>query len=224
MMSDLKEKTFLAHASHELKTPLTIIRGFAETLLEGPFLAEEKKQEILHKIVRTTERLDRLIQSLLLLEEAEHLHLQNRCDLRVSLENCCQSLLEAHPAACLHVNLGDAPIWVTAHPDLLESAFMNLLENAVKYSPQTPVLHVETKSSGSWVQVSIRDQGIGIPQADLPRIFERFYAVDKGLSRKMGGVGLGLFLVKKIVERHGGKIEVSSELGQGSEFRVFLQC
>lgn len=214
----------LAHTAHELKTPITIIRGFAEILLEVPHLEEEKRQEILQRIVQTTERMERLIQNLLLLEEAKNLspHLQNRCDLRACIENCCQLLLLAYPSVHLHVNMSDAPIWILAHPFLLESVFMNLLENGVKYSSEYPVLHIEMKKVDSWVKVSIRDEGIGIASKDLPHIFDRFYTVDKGLSRKMGGVGLGLFLVKTIVEKQGGRIEVSSELGRGSEFTVFF--
>lgn len=215
-------KDFIANASHELKTPITIIRGFAETLRDAPRLSAPVQKEILEKIVRTTERLDNLVKSLLMLADAENFSTSKfrPCDFRAILDHCHHLLLMAHPSVQVALDSNPQPIWLFADRDLLELAVMNLLENAVKYSSSPSSIAIEIRTSDAWVEISFQDRGIGIPAFDLPRIFDRFYTVDKAHSRKTGGAGLGLSIVKTIIEKHGGMIFADSEVGKGSVFTI----
>lgn len=216
-------KDFIANASHELRTPITIIRGFAETLNDFPNMSPDMVRNITKKIVRTSERLDKLIKSLLTLADIEHLSEKRfvTVDLASLAENCKHMLLTAHPE--VQFTLKTAPnIYVQADADLLDLALMNLLENAVRYSSIPAQIELSIEKQGNDVAACVTDHGIGIPSQDLPHIFGRFYTVDKARSRKSGGSGLGLSIVKTIVEKHSGKVTVSSELGKGSVFQIVL--
>jgi signal transduction histidine kinase len=217
-------KDFIANASHELKTPITIIRGFAETLQDLPDISKEMLRDITAKIVKTCGRLDKLVKSLLTLSDIENLPLErfHLVDLVAIAENCKHLVAAAHRDArlTLHSALNRAPL--LADSDLLELALMNLLDNAVKYSPSPAQIEIQIAQADSQVCVKIRDQGIGIPEADIPHIFERFYTVDKARSRKSGGAGLGLSIVKTIIEKHGGWVSVESQPGKGSTFTITL--
>lgn len=217
-------KDFIANASHELRTPITIIRGFAETLQDLPDLSKEMLHEITEKIVRTCGRLDKLVKSLLTLADIENLSEQNfrTNDFVLIAENCRHLLLTAHPGVEVQfeTELDHAPI--LADGDLIDLAIMNLLENAVKYSQGPAKISMKIQQVAHQVQLIVQDAGIGIPEMDLPHIFNRFYTVDKARSRKSGGAGLGLSIVKTIVEKHNGSMSVFSELGKGSEFRMCL--
>jgi PAS domain S-box-containing protein len=217
-------KDFIANASHELRTPITIIRGFAETLQDLPELSEEMLREITEKIVRTCIRLDKLVRSLLTLSDIENLS-QDRfkpTDLILLAENSKHHLLAANPTVqiAIHTDLEVAPI--VADADLLELAIINILENGMKYSAGVPHIEMTLEQKGHEVSLCIQDKGIGISQADLAHIFDRFYTVDKARSRKSGGAGLGLSIVKTIVDKHKGRIAVTSELGRGSRFTLTL--
>jgi PAS domain S-box-containing protein len=217
-------KDFIANASHELRTPITIIRGFAETLQDLPELSQEMLHEITEKIVRTCVRLDKLVRSLLTLSDIENLS-QDRfkpADLVLIAENCRHHLLAANPSVkiALKTEVESAPI--IADADLLELAILNILENGVKYSAESAQIEMDVCLRGDEVELKITDRGIGMSAADLPHIFDRFYTVDKARSRKSGGAGLGLSIVKTIVEKHKGKISVTSELGQGTVFTIIL--
>lgn len=218
-------KDFVANASHELKTPITIIKGFAETLQDIPHLSKEMLGEITEKIVRTCGRLDRLVKSLLTLSDIENFSEDRFCayDLFSLVEECKEILLAAHPEVSLEIQKMCPKVSILVEPDLLELAIMNLLENAVKYSPTPAQIKVLLElSDADHVRIVIRDYGIGIPEKDLPHIFDRFYTVDKARSRKSGGAGLGLSIVKTVIDKHKGNIKVSSELGKGSCFVVTL--
>lgn len=217
-------KDFVANASHELRTPITIIRGFAETLQDIPNLSPKMLKEITGKIVRTCERLNHLVKSLLVLADVENLSAQRLkpTDLVPLLENCAHTLLMAHPTVHLLIKNKLARSLVAADSDLLDLAIMNLLENSVKYSNAPAQIEITLEQIGSVVQLSVIDKGIGIPRPDLAHIFERFYTVDKARSRKSGGAGLGLSIVKTIVEKHKGSFNVSSEVGRGSAFTLFF--
>jgi signal transduction histidine kinase len=217
-------KDFIANASHELRTPITIIRGFAETLQDLPELSQEMLNEITEKIVRTCGRLDKLVKSLLTMADIENLsddRLRN-CDLVILAENCKHLLLTAHPdvQVAMKSDVYRAPI--VADSELLDLAIMNLLENAVKYSPHPAQIEISIQKAENAIQLSVKDKGIGIPDPDLPHIFDRFYTVDKARSRKSGGAGLGLSIVKTIIEKHKGAVKVTSELGKGSTFTISL--
>lgn len=217
-------KDFIANASHELRTPITIIRGFAETLHDLPTLSQEQYREITDKIVRTCGRLDKLVKSLLTLSDIENLsedRLQS-ADLVTIAENCKHLILTAHREA--HIALvSDLPrANIKADGDLIDLAISNLLENAIKYSHQPAFIEMHIRSDGKEVYLDIKDRGIGIPETDIPHIFDRFYTVDKARSRKSGGAGLGLSIVKTVIDRHGGYITVASELGKGTTFTISL--
>lgn len=217
-------KDFIANASHELRTPITIIRGFAETLQDLPELSETMMREITEKIVRTCGRLDKLVRSLLTLADIENIS-QDRfvpVDLVLLVDNCRHFLLAAHPEVQVLIQTDEERLRVSADSDLLELAVMNLLENAVRYSPSPAQIKIKLFREGSDAHLSIEDQGIGISETDLPLIFGRFYTVNKARTRKSGGAGLGLSIVKTIVEKHQGRIQVVSELGKGSVFTLIF--
>lgn len=216
-------KNFIANASHELRTPITIVRGFAEMLQNVSRLSPQTMVDITNKIVRTCDRLDKLVKSLLTIADLEHFS-ESRfrvCNLSSLIENCKHLLLTAYPDVRLTVS-DIEEISVLGDFDLLDLAIMNLLENAVKYSLPPAHIQIAAHLIDSSVHICFQDQGIGIPEVDLPHIFDRFYTVDKARSRKSGGAGLGLSLVKTIIEKHRGTIKVESILGKGTIFTIVL--
>ncbi|MBF8263886.1 MAG: phoR [Parachlamydiales bacterium] len=217
-------KDFIANASHELRTPITIIRGFAETLHDLPQLSQAQTKEITEKILKTCIRLNALVKSLLILADIENLHEDQfqSVDLIAIAENCKQLLLVAQPTVKISIERKTDQALILADGDLLAMAIMNLLENAVKYSPVPAQIEMLIEPSNDQVLLSIKDRGIGIPETDLHRIFDRFYTVDKARSRKFGGTGLGLSIVKTIIQKHRGEVTVISHLGEGSTFTARL--
>lgn len=218
-------KDFVANASHELKTPITIIRGFAETLHDNPELPQEMMSQILSKIVRNCDRMTHLIKDLLTLSDIENIPESRleECNMVQIAENCRDMVLNVHPNAHIEINdYSRSGIHIVADPSLMELALMNLMENAAKYSNPPAQIKVTLEDAGEWIKISVADQGIGIPEADLDHIFEKFFTVDKAHSRKMGGSGLGLSIVKTIIEKHFGQISVESELGKGTIFVILL--
>lgn len=219
-------RDFIANASHELKTPITIIRGFAETLYDHPELSRKVYREITEKIVSNCGRMDTLVKNLLTLAAVDERLPRSRlqeCDLIDLSEQAIQTILAVHPSAKITVEeKGEPPFHLMADSDLILQAILNLLDNAAKYSkpPAQVIILIEKQESD--MHITITDKGIGIPHEDLDRIFERFYAVDKSHSRSMGGSGLGLSIVERIIEKHQGTIEVSSELGKGTSFHLTL--
>lgn len=217
-------KDFVSNASHELRTPITIIRGFAETLQDLPELSPEMLGDITEKIVRNCHRMDTLVRSLLTLADIENLSSArfHACELISLIEGCCHILLSLHPEVKITFEQNLENLTVPADRDLLELAVMNLLENAVKYSPAPASITITLSQKERETEFSIRDKGIGIPEGDLEHVFERFFTVNKAHSRRLGGAGLGLSIVKTIIEKHDGSISVCSKLGEGSTFRVLL--
>lgn len=214
-------KDFVANASHELKTPLTSIRGFLETLLDGAYEDRETTKKFLTIINQEAERLNYLVADILDLSKLEsgETEINKRpVDLKdlfseivVSVGNRLkekQLVLEEQ----IEANL----IW--GDEELLREVILNLLDNAIKYTHEGGRILIGSRETDEGTEVFVSDNGIGIPKESLPRLFERFYRVDKGRSRAMGGTGLGLSIVKHIVERHGGTVSVESELGKGSRF------
>jgi two-component system phosphate regulon sensor histidine kinase PhoR len=216
-------KTFVANASHELRTPITIVRGFAEMLQNVLELSPETMIDITAKIVRTCDRLDKLVKSLLTIADLEHFSLDRfrLCSVKSLIENCHHLLSIAYPQVRCRVSC-DENLFVLGDFDLLDLAIMNLLENGVKYSSSSSEIRLDVGHKERFVTISVRDEGIGIPSSDLPYIFDRFYTVDKARSRKSGGAGLGLSIVKTIVEKHLGSVSVISEYGQGTTFTITL--
>lgn len=218
-------KDFVANASHELRTPITIIKGFAETLQDIPQMSREMLVDIIEKIVRNCERMENLIKNLLTLADIDNIP-ENRfkeCNLVALLENCRYMVMSVYPTAKVTIEKTTDNVTIFADSDILELALMNLLDNAAKYSKQPAEIKILLDLvDEEEVTLTISDRGIGIPPQDLEHIFERFYTVDKAHSRKLGGAGLGLSIVKTIIEKHGGVITAKSTLGEGTTFTIVL--
>ena len=223
-------RDFVANVSHELKTPITSIRGFVETLLEGGAISDpEHAEKFLGIIGRQADRLGAIIEDLLSLsrieQEAEQgkIHLVGgriRGILNAALQVCSTRAEEKQ----ISVNLScPEDLRARVNAPLLEQALVNLIDNAVKYSEAGSSVQIEAGQKNGQVVIKVTDQGAGIPKEHLSRLFERFYRVDASRSRKMGGTGLGLAIVKHIAQAHGGKVDVTSTTGQGSTFSIFLQ-
>lgn len=218
-------KAFVANASHELKTPITVIRGFAETLHDNEDLPRKTVQEVTGRIVDNCRRMTSIIKNLLTLADIENLPSfrvspHNMVDL---VRNCSITVRSLRPEAAISIQHDeDESYEVGIDGSLIEMALTNLLDNSAKYSEGPPQIDVRLTRKNIWLQIEVRDRGIGIPEADLEHIFQRFYRVNKAHSTKLGGSGLGLSIVETIVNKHLGKIEVQSTLGKGSSFTIFL--
>ena len=218
---------FAANVSHELKTPLTSIRGFVETLQNGALENPPMAQKFLRIIMMETERLTRLINDILSISKLES------GDDEVSVERLRLDKMAYDVADMLSIHAGEKEVTINCHmnkqpvnimgnSDRVEQMLINLIENAIKYNKPGGSVTVQVFSNGEEANVAISDTGIGIAEENLPRLFERFYRVDKGRSRQMGGTGLGLAIVKHIIRSMGGEIEVHSKLGEGTEFLITL--
>lgn len=218
-------KDFIANASHELKTPITIIRGFAETLHDNPDLDPTIFEEITSKIVKNCERMGTLIKDLLTITDIERIP-ETRlfdCDLLDLVEKCVESIHDAFPEAKIQIHYSpDKDFNLLADPNLLDLAITNLLTNAIKYSDSPAEVTVFLEEEGGFIRLAVQDKGIGIPEQDINHVFQRFYQVDKARSKKVGGSGLGLSIVEMIVNKHFGRIEVQSEFGKGTTFTLVL--
>jgi two-component system phosphate regulon sensor histidine kinase PhoR len=218
-------KEFVANVSHELRTPLTSIRGFAETLRDGAMLDPVKGPEFLAIIERHADQLTNLIADLLELSRLES-HPDLPQGVLLDLGSAARRAIELlGPSAEkkgheLIVQVDPELPVVFGNAGYLERAVANLVENAVKYTPERGRIAVSVTEQGPYVVVEVSDNGIGIPADDIPRIFERFYRVDRSRSRDMGGTGLGLSIVKHVAQAHRGLVEVSSAPGAGSSFKL----
>ncbi|MDP1880933.1 MAG: ATP-binding protein [Parachlamydiaceae bacterium] len=217
-------RDFIANASHELKTPITVIRGFAEALHDNEDVTKEMRELMTGKIVKSCIRMTSLIKDLLTLADIENIpHSRlSYCDVVELVKRCGIMLLEAHPDANFKIEQKQDKIGLVVDADLLELAIMNLIENAAKYSKPPAQITVTLDEALEEVYIKIQDKGIGIPEVDQEHIFDRFYTVDKAHSQKMGGSGLGLSIVKTIIEKHFGTIHLESELGKGTTFIIRL--
>jgi len=216
-------RDFVANVSHEFRTPLTAIQGFSETLLGGAMNDPQNRDRFLGIILEHARRLARLTDDLLMLSkmDADRLELELR---RLPVEQLVAGCVEtAQPRAVekdlrLSVNLGQKLPDIAGDRRRLTEVLQNLLDNAIQYTPAGGQIMVSAERHDGDVVFTVSDTGIGIPQADQPRIFERFYRVDVARSREVGGTGLGLSIAKHLMEAHGGRLWVESEVGQGSQF------
>jgi two-component system phosphate regulon sensor histidine kinase PhoR len=222
-------REFVANVSHELRTPLTAIKGYAETLLGGGLTDPARAAEFVEVIARHTERLGALIEDLLDLAAVEQG--EARVELAsvplgdvVSQAEAVVRAAAAEKGLAVQVELPDALPQVRADRDRLAQVLINLLDNAVKFTPPGGRVGVAAGSSNGLVTIAVSDTGVGIPPGDLPRIFERFYRVDRSRDRREGGTGLGLAIAKHLTQAMGGQIEVESRPGSGSTFRVTLRA
>ncbi len=221
-------RDFAANVSHELKTPITSIKGFVETLLDGAMQEPENALSFLQIIARHADRLNEIIDDLLSLSRIEQDSEQGKIalssgGLKAVLDNAVQVCRERAAAKDIEINLtcpDDLAAAISA--PLLLQAVVNLIDNAVKYSQPARPVQVEARRETGEVVILVRDQGPGIAPEHLPRLFERFYRVDPGRSRKVGGTGLGLAIVKHIAQAHGGYVTLESAPGAGSTFLIHL--
>jgi two-component system, OmpR family, phosphate regulon sensor histidine kinase PhoR len=216
-------RDFVANVSHEFKTPLTAIQGFAETLLAGAVDDPENRGRFLGIILEHSRRLARLTDDLLKLSkmDADRLEIEIR---RLGVAQLMESCLETAQRRATEKDIRISVNFPQHMPDiagdrrLLTEVLQNLLDNATQYTPRGGQIMVSVETNAHEAVISVADTGIGIPQSDQPRIFERFYRVDVARSREVGGTGLGLSIAKHLVEVHGGRIWVESEVGRGSQF------
>jgi two-component system phosphate regulon sensor histidine kinase PhoR len=213
---------FIANVSHELKTPLTSIKGFVETLLGGALKDKENSRHFLEIIQSHTERLNNLVNDLLSLSYLESREIQ--LDLEVfNLKDLVDEVMSGFAVRLKNRSIAvrndlSGDLSVKADKEKIEQTITNLIDNAVKFNKEKGHLKIYAKEEDNEVKIIIEDSGAGIPTKDIPRIFERFYRVDKTRSRELGGTGLGLSIVKHIVELHSGKVGVESTEGLGSKF------
>jgi two-component system phosphate regulon sensor histidine kinase PhoR len=220
-------REFVANVSHELRTPLSIFRGYLETLLDDPQQPPGELLRILEIMERHSDRLNALVEDVLSLARLESPGAEldlSEVDLAELLHSIMRDWEKRFKARQLKFHLevpGNLPL-LEADENRLQEIIYNLLDNAVKYSQPGGTISLRAAIAGDRVRVSVADQGIGIREADLPRIFERFYRADKGRSRELGGTGLGLSIAKHIVQLHGGAVEAESEPGKGTTISVLL--
>ena len=218
---------FVANVSHELRTPLTTIKGYAETLLEGA-LKEEVAPQFVQVIKKHTDRLTKIVEDLLMLSKIESKEFQLKIEV-IPLPDFINDVIDfvKEAAEKKKVSISQSKITsslaVEADRNYLEQVLINLLDNAIKYTHEGGRVTISAiEKDQREIQFSIEDNGIGIPKEDIPRIFERFYRVDKGRSQELGGTGLGLSIVKHLVQAHGGRIWVESQIEKGTTFYFTL--
>jgi two-component system, OmpR family, phosphate regulon sensor histidine kinase PhoR len=220
-------KDFVANVSHELKTPITSIKGFTETLLDGAMENKETLEAFLSIILKESNRLQTLILDLMGLSKIEQHGFkltEQKLDLRLLLDEVITILngkAEERDIRLRFICSRDQ-VEIEGDIDRLKQVFINLIINAINYTPKEGSVTVILLEQGDMVRVHIKDTGVGIEKKEIPRIFERFYRVDRARSRNSGGTGLGLAIVKHLVEAHHGNIIVNSEVGKGSEFIIEL--
>lgn len=214
-------KEFVANVSHELRTPLTTIKSYVETLMSGAMDEKEIAQQFMNVINDETDRMARLVNNLLELSRIDNRQVKwdmKLIDVKDVLNNVVNkmdvNIKRKHQN--LIANMPDKVPEIFADRDRIEQVFQNILSNAYKYTPEGGKIYLNVEAADNIVRIKFRDTGIGIPKEDLSRIFERFYRVDKTRSREMGGTGLGLSIAKEIIEAHGGKILIDSEVGAGT--------
>ena len=220
-------RDFVSNVSHELKTPLTSIKGYIETLLASE-IKQEQAESFMKVINEEANRLERLISDLLDLSkiesDSEFFDMQ-QVDLREVIKDAI-AVLE-NKADKKNINLQfsyeQEPLFLTGDRDQLVRLVINLVDNAIKYTPNRGKVLLKAQEKNRKIELVVKDNGIGIPESDLSRIFERFYRVDKARSRKAGGTGLGLSIVKHILKQHDGEIDVESEQEQGTKFIISLR-
>lgn len=220
-------KDFVANVSHELKTPITSIKGFSETLLDGAMHDKATLEAFLDIILKESDRLQILIQELLDLSKIEQHGFKltiGKVDLLKGITDVLEILRGKAEEKDITLALGHISenMVIEGDPDRIKQVFINLISNAITYSPNRGTITISAFDKKEMISIEVKDSGIGIEKSEIPRIFERFYRVDKARSRNSGGTGLGLAIVKHIVEAHKGNIEVTSEVGKGTTFTIRL--
>ena len=220
-------KDFVANVSHELRTPLTTVRSYVETLLDGAVRDDAVARQFLSVVLRETERMTRLVRDLLDLAQLDHK--EAALDIRPGMVDdvVAEAVSRIRPQAekkGLTLTLETTDGSIKAHMDAgrIEQVLLNIIANSIEFTKPGGTIRVKVWRSGGAVNIGVVDTGIGIPSEDLPRLFERFYRVEKARSRELGGTGLGLAIAKEIVQAHGGDISISSKVGEGTEVVFWL--
>lgn len=223
---DNMRKEFVANVSHELKTPLTSIKGYSETIANGDLTYQEivKFSKVINQ---EANRMGRLVADLLQLSRFDYKKVSWKkmmFPIDEMAKNVCEKMQfsareKNHKLECV---VTVVPPSVYADRDSIEQVIINIISNSIKYTPEGGIIKVYVGSINNNAYIKVIDNGIGIPEKDLDRIFERFYRVDKARSRKMGGTGLGLSIVKEIIDGNGGTIDIRSEVNKGTEVIVTL--
>jgi two-component system phosphate regulon sensor histidine kinase PhoR len=224
--ADRIRRDFVANVSHELRTPLTAIQGYVEALLNGAS-EEQQRQHFLRIIAKHSLRMERLVKDLLRLarlDAGQELLEVGSCPVDALFAGVLTELAPSLEGRSQDVRVEIAPAASTVQGDpiKLHDILRNLVENASNYSPEASPIELRAAVDGSWSLLQVVDRGPGVPEADLSRIFERFYRVDKARSRETGGTGLGLSIVKHLAELHGGHVTAANRSGGGAEFTVKL--
>lgn len=218
---------FVANVSHELRTPVATIKAITDSLVDGAMEERETAENFLRDLEREVNRLSQLTEDLLRLSRLEAEETELRLEdirardlLRECLESKAKLAKEYH--VDLEMTMADGDAVIRGDRRLLQTALDNLIDNAIKYNREGGKIHLSERLEDLGITIEVTDTGIGIPREELPRIFERFYRIDKARSRETGGTGLGLSIVKHVAELHGGMVDVSSVEGEGSTFRMHL--
>jgi len=226
--SEQMRREFVANVSHELRTPITNVRSYAETLVDvGEEMSPEDRVNFLRVILNESDRMTKIVQDLLMLSRFDagdnDMHFED-FDIAVSAKNICEALLlnVKKRNMTMELHIPDTPVRCRGDRPRLEQVMVNIITNAIRYTPDGGAIAVRVGSGGGLVWFSIKDTGIGIPKEDIPRIFDRFYRVDKARSRSLGGSGLGLSIAREIITKHGGQIDIDSEPGKGTTVTVCL--
>lgn len=220
------QREFLADASHELKTPLSAIKGASEILLNGEKHSSETVIEFLTIIKNENDRMERIVNDILLISRIENENNLTNIE-KIEINKLIKEVIAiikfklVFKKQNLHLELKNDLI-IIGNYNNLKHAFLNLITNAINYTNENKSIFIKTYKENKKVVVSIKDEGIGINQKDIPHIFERFYRVDKARSRESGGTGLGLAIVKSTLDIHNAKIEVKSKIKQGTEFLIYF--
>ncbi len=220
-------REFVANVSHELRTPLTNVKSYTETLAESPDAPDEMKAQFYSVILNETDRMTRIVKDLLTLSRLDSAKMDwknENFSLKKSVENAYRAMeMEARRNGHkLTMSVDAALADFYGDRERIEQVFINLLSNAVKYTPEGGKIDFSAESYDKFIKITVKDNGIGIPEKDMPRLFERFYRVDKARSREMGGTGLGLAIAKEIIEHYGGEIRLESKYGHGTTVSVIL--
>ncbi|MCR4718876.1 MAG: cell wall metabolism sensor histidine kinase WalK [Firmicutes bacterium] len=216
-------REFVANVSHELRTPLTTVKSYAETLMDMDIDDKETQNRFLDTIAGEADRMTRIVKDLLTLSRLDEGQYQLRPFERVNLSQLVAEIVEKMFFAAkekhqdITLSAKKTPIYVMTDRDKLEQVIINIISNAVKYTPEKGKIEVSCEKVYKDAYIKVRDNGIGIPKENLPRIFERFYRVDNARSRETGGTGLGLAIAKQIMTQLGGDISINSTYGEGTE-------
>ncbi len=224
---DKSRREFVANVSHELRTPLTSIKGACETIYENPDMPDDMKNSFLTMAIEESDRMTHIVRDLLVLSRLDNNRTQwniSDFDISAALLHVCQ-VMQVDAKTHNHNFVFDpdlAPLSVHADKERIEQVIINIISNAFKYTPDGGTISVRLEEVDDHVNIKVRDNGIGVPKEDLPRLFERFYRVEKARTSDTGGTGLGLAIAKEIVEAHGGTITIKSKQNVGTEVVIIL--